>query len=103
MPPDWRNLIAYCDSLFSGPPCSYESEANNARQNPIWQPNIVVFDNTSMILAVTRDYHSISFLMTRKTKTIGSTRFEEILVLNLRYVKELFLAFIPKSDLRLFG
>ena len=53
-------------------------------------PNIAVFDNTPMILAVTREYNFIASLMTRKAKPIGSTRFQKTLVLILRYVKELF-------------
>ena len=52
-----------------------------ARLNPIWRPNIVVFDNTPMILTISREYHSIAFLISRKAEPMGLL--QGLLLLNL--------------------
>ena len=46
--------------------------ANDVRPNPICRHIIVVFNNTQLILAETREYHSIAFLMIRKGEPIVS-------------------------------
>ena len=71
------SLLGQQNSLFSG------VRHVCMKATLITQGN-VVFDNTPIILAVTREYHSISFLITQKAKPIVSTRFEEILVLNFK-------------------
>ena len=45
----------------------------------------------TIILALTREYHSTAFLIIRKGEPIRSLRFEEILMRILRYINELYL------------
>ena len=73
-------------ALLRRPPCLHESEAKTQGQIQYGGLSLLRCTFATIILALTREYHSTAFLIIRKGESIRSLRFEEILMRILRYI-----------------